>query len=174
MENEKTVDTLENDNHGLCMVMISIDDLHDFKGYPFKVLEDGAMFELAKSIEEKGVIVPLILRKNPYGEGYEIISGHRRKTACKWVGVTEIPAIIMELNDNDAIITMVDSNLQRENIKPSEKAFAYKMKLDAMKQQGKLCGCQQSHAVVDAKHLLVSVRRLACFFFKQVHKVALA
>lgn len=137
MENEKTVDTLRNDDHGLCVVMISIDDLHDFKGHPFKVLEDGAMFELAKSIEEKGVIVPLILRKNPYGEGYEIISGHRRKTACKWVGVTEIPAIVMELNDNDAIITMVDSNLQRENIKPSEKAFAYKMKLDAMKQQGK-------------------------------------
>lgn len=109
MENEKTVDTLRNDDHGLCVVMISIDDLHDFKGHPFKVLEDGAMFELAKSIEEKGVIVPLIFRKNPYGEGYEIISGHRRKTACKWVGVTEIPAIVMELNDNDAIITMVDA-----------------------------------------------------------------
>lgn len=137
MENGKTVDTLGNDVHGLCVVMVRIADLHDFKGHPFKVLEDGAMFELAKSIEEKGVIVPLILRKNPYGEGYEIISGHRRKTACKWVGVTEIPAIVMELNDNDAIITMVDSNLQRENIKPSEKAFAYKMKLDAMKQQGK-------------------------------------
>ena len=133
MENGKNRDTLGDDDYGLCVQMIRIADLYDFKGHPFKVLEDGSMFELAKSIEEKGVIVPLILRKNPCGEGYEIISGHRRKAACKWVGVKEVPAIVMELSDSDAIITMVDSNLQRENIKPSEKAFAYKMKLDAMK-----------------------------------------
>ena len=137
MENGKNRDTLEDDDYGLCVQMVRIADLYDFKGHPFKVLEDGSMFELAKSIEEKGVIVPLILRKNPCGEGYEIISGHRRKAACKWVGVKEVPAIVMELSDSDAIITMVDSNLQRENIKPSEKAFAYKMKLDAMKKQGK-------------------------------------
>lgn len=137
MESVKKMDSLGNDDQGLCMVMVKIVDLHDFKGHPFKVLEDGSMFELAKSIEEKGVIVPLIVRKNPYGEGYEIISGHRRKTACKWAGVEEVPAIVMDLDDNDAIITMVDSNLQRESIKPSEKAFAYKMKLEAMKQQGR-------------------------------------
>lgn len=137
MESMKKIDSLGNDDYGLGMVMVKIADLHDFNGHPFKVLEDGSMFELAKSIEEKGIIVPLILRRNPYGEGYEIISGHRRRTACKWAGVEEVPAIILELNDNDAIITMVDSNLQRETIKPSEKAFAYKMKLDAMKHQGR-------------------------------------
>lgn len=135
---EKTKwDSLRNDFYGVGLELVKISELHDFNGHPFKVLEDGSMFELAKSIEEKGVIVPLILRKNPYGGGYEIISGHRRRTACKWAGVEEVPAIVMDLNDNDAIITMVDSNLQRETIKPSEKAFAYKMKLDAMKQQGK-------------------------------------
>lgn len=137
MESMKKIDSLGNDDYGLGMVMVKIADLHDFNGHPFKVLEDGSMFELAKSIEEKGIIVPLILRRNPYGEGYEIISGHRRRTACKWAGVEEVPAIILELNDNDAIITMVDSNLQRETIKLSEKAFAYKMKLDAMKHQGR-------------------------------------
>ena len=125
------------DDHGVRLGNVKISDLHDFKEHPFHVVEDMALFELAKSIEDKGVLVPLIVRANPYGEGYEIIAGHRRKAACKWAGLSEVPVMIVELDDNEAVIAMVDSNLQREHIRPSEKAFAYKMKLEAMKQQGK-------------------------------------
>ena len=124
------------DDHGVRLGNVKISDLHDFKEHPFHVVEDTALFELAKSIEDKGVLVPLIVRVNPYGEGYEIIAGHRRKAACKWAGLSEVPVMIVELDDNEAVIAMVDSNLQREHIKPSEKAFAYKMKLDAIKHQG--------------------------------------
>lgn len=116
---------------------IKINKLHDFQKHPFKVENDKELFELMKSIEEEGVLVPLIARLNPNGDGFEIIAGHRRKEASKWAGIEEVPVIIKELDDNQAVIAMVDSNLQRENIKPSEKAFAYKMKLEAMKQQGK-------------------------------------
>ena len=133
------------DDHGVRLGNVKISDLHDFKEHPFHVVEDTALFELAKSIEDKGVLVPLIVRANPYGDGYEIIAGHRRKAACKWAGLSEVPVMIVELDDNEAVIAMVDSNLQREHIKPSEKAFAYKMKLEAMKQQGKrtdLTSCQ--------------------------------
>ena len=148
MENGKIVDTLGNDVHGLCVVMVRIADLHDFKGHPFKVLEDGAMFELAKSIEEKGVIVPLILRKNPYGEGYEIISGHRRKYAAERLGYRKVPVIIRAMKDDEAVVSMVDSNLQRERISPSEKAFAYKMKYDAIKRKTgrRKCGQVDHHS----------------------------
>ena len=107
------------------------------KDTPFKVENDIQLFELMRSIEDKGVLVPLIVRSNPYGEGYEIIAGHRRKAACAWAGIEEVPVIIRELDDADAVIAMIDSNLQREHIKPSEKAYAYKMKLEAMKSQGK-------------------------------------
>lgn len=89
-----------------------------------------------KSIEDEGVLVPLLIRPNPDGEGYEVIAGHRRKAAAQWAGFAEVPAVIRELDDNQAVVAMVDSNLQRENLKPSEKAFAYKMKLEAMKRQG--------------------------------------
>ena len=133
------------DDHSVRLGNVKISDLHDFKEHPFHVVEDTVLFELAKSIEDKGVLVPLIVRANPYGEGYEIIAGHRRKAACKWAGLSEVPVMIVELDDNEAVIAMVDSNLQREHIKPSEKAFAYKMKLEAMKQQGKrtdLTSCQ--------------------------------
>lgn len=95
------------------------------------------LFELSKSIEEKGVLVPLIVRPNPDGDGYEIIAGHRRKAACEWAGIDTVPVIVMQMDDTEATIAMIDSNLQREHIRPSEKAFAYKMKLEAMKQQGK-------------------------------------
>lgn len=116
---------------------IKINQLKDFHQHPFKVEVDKGLFELMKSIEMEGVLVPLIARPNPEGEGFEIIAGHRRKEASKWAGIDEIPVVIKNLDDNQAIIAMIDSNLQRENIKPSEKAFAYKMKLDAMKRQGK-------------------------------------
>ena len=123
------------DDHGVRLGNVKISDLHDFKEHPFHVVEDTALFELAKSIEDKGVLVPLIVRANPYGDGYEIIAGHRRKAACKWAGLSEVSVMVVEMDDNEAVIAMVDSNLQREHIKPSEKAFAYKMKLEAMKRQ---------------------------------------
>lgn len=115
--------------------MIPIADLHDFEGYPFKVENDMALFELMQSIEKEGVIVPALARPRAEG-GYELIAGHRRKAASKWAGLDVMPVVIRELDDNQAVIAMVDSNLQREHLKPSEKAFAYKMKLDAMKRQG--------------------------------------
>ena len=123
--------------YGLQTGTVKISELHEFKGHPFKVENDIQLFELMRSIEDKGVLVPLIVRSNPYGEGYEIIAGHRRKAACAWAGIEEVPVIIRELDDADAVIAMIDSNLQREHIKPSEKAYAYKMKLEAMKSQGK-------------------------------------
>ena len=147
------------DDHGVRLGNVKISDLHDFKEHPFHVVEDTALFELAKSIEDKGVLVPLIVRANPYGDGYEIIAGHRRKAACKWAGLSEVPVMIVELDDNEAVIAMVDSNLQREHIKPSEKAFAYKMKLEAMKQQGKrtdLTSCQVDKKSVENPTLFLA------------------
>ena len=104
--------------------------------YHLKVEENTELCELMRSIETEGVLVPLLARPNPNGEGYELISGHRRKAACAWAGVTDVPVVVRDLDDNQAVITMVDSNLQREHIKPSEKAYAYKMKLEAMNRQG--------------------------------------
>lgn len=115
---------------------IRISELKDFKNHPFHVQQDMELCALMKSIEDEGVIVPLLVRPNPDGEGYEVIAGHRRKAAAQWAGLVEVPAVIRELDDDQAIVAMVDSNLQRENLKPSEKAFAYKMKLEAMKRQG--------------------------------------
>ena len=116
---------------------VEINQLHDFKNHPFKVEMNTELCELMRSIEKEGVLVPLLVRTNPYGDGYEIISGHRRKEAAIWAGEMKIPVVIRELDDDQAVVAMVDSNLYRENLKPSEKAFAYKMKLDAMKHQGK-------------------------------------
>lgn len=115
--------------------MVPIAQLQDFEGHPFKVENDMALFELMQSIEKEGVIVPALARPKA-GGGYELIAGHRRKAACKWAGIDVMPVVIRDLDDNQAVIAMVDSNLQREHLKPSEKAFAYKMKLEAMKRQG--------------------------------------
>lgn len=115
--------------------MIPLSELHDFNGHPFKVENDMALFELMQSIEKEGVIVPALARPK-VGGGYELIAGHRRKAACKWAGLDCMPVVVRDLDDNQAVIAMVDSNLQREHLKPSEKAFAYKMKLEAMKRQG--------------------------------------
>lgn len=115
--------------------MIPLSELHDFNGHPFKVENDMALFELMQSIEKEGVIVPALARPKANG-GYELIAGHRRKAACKWEGLDCMPVVIRDLDDNQSVIAMVDSNLQREHLKPSEKAFAYKMKLEAMKRQG--------------------------------------
>lgn len=124
-------------NYGEEIREVEIGELVNFKNHPFQVNVNTELFSLMESNLKDGVLVPLIVRPNRAGKGYEVISGHRRKTACEWGKLTKVPVIIRELEDEEAIIMMVDSNLQRENIKPSEKAFAYKMKLDAMKSQGK-------------------------------------
>lgn len=116
---------------------LPLNQLVDFKNHPFKVEMNMELFELMQSIEKEGVLVPLLARPNSLGEGYELIAGHRRKAASKWAGVDKVPVMVVDLDDNQAVIAMVDSNLQREHIKPSEKAFAYRMRLEAMKQQGK-------------------------------------
>lgn len=112
-----------------------IADLHPFEGHPFKVLDDDLMTQTVESIKQIGIVSPLVVRTDPDG-GFEILSGHRRLHAAQLAGLETVPAIVKEMDDDAAIIFMVDSNLQRENILPSERAFAYKMKLDAMKHQG--------------------------------------
>lgn len=114
---------------------IPIGDLHPFEGHPFKVLDDDSMAGTVESIRQMGVANPLIVRPDPDG-GYEIISGHRRHHAAELAGLATLPVIVRNLDDDAAVIMMVDSNLQRESILPSERAFAYKMKLDAIKHQG--------------------------------------
>ena len=115
---------------------IPIDDLHPFTNHPFKVLDDEAMTRTVESIAQYGVLAPLIARPRPDGDGYEIISGHRRQYAAKLAGLDTLPVIVRQMSDDAAVILMVDSNLQREHILPSERAFAYKMKLKAIKNQG--------------------------------------
>ena len=114
---------------------IPIDELHPFTNHPFKVLDDEAMTRTVESIAQYGVLAPLIARPRPEG-GYEIISGHRRQYAAKLAGLDTLPVIVRQMSDDAAVILMVDSNLQREHIQPSERAFAYKMKLEALKNQG--------------------------------------
>ena len=118
------------------VVSIPMAELHPFRDHPFSVREDQAMNEAVESIKEYGVLTPAIVRPRLDKGGYEIISGHRRKRACELAGLTAMPAIVRDLDDNMATIMMVDSNLQREDILPSERAQAYKMKLDALKRQG--------------------------------------
>lgn len=113
---------------------LPLDELKPFKDHPFKVMEDEEMERLKDSIRESGVLIPALAR--PAESGYELISGHRRLAACRALGMSTMPVIVRNLTDEEAVITMVDSNLQREHILPSEKAFAYKMKYDALKHQG--------------------------------------
>ena len=115
---------------------IPIDALHPFTNHPFKVLDDEAMTRTVESIAQYGVLAPLIARPRPDGDGYEIISGHRRQYAAKLAGLNTLPVIVRQMSDDAAVILMVDSNLQREHILPSERALAYKMKLEAIKNQG--------------------------------------
>ena len=126
------------------VVMIPVNQIHEFKNHPFKVLDDEDMRKTVDSIREYGVLVPVIIRPDGNGE-YEMISGHRRRYAYIMAGKKEVPAIIREMDDDTATILMVDSNLQREHILPSERAKAYKMKMEALKHQGKrtdLTSCQ--------------------------------
>ena len=115
---------------------IPIGELFPFKNHPLKVLDDEAMTRTVESIAQYGVLAPLIARPRPDGDGYEIISGHRRQYAAKLAGLDTLPVIVRQMSDDAAVILMVDSNLQREHILPSERAFAYKMKLEAIKNQG--------------------------------------
>lgn len=129
-----SLDTLfGNENNGI--IEIALSTLVEFEGHPFKVVNNEKMTDMIESIKEYGVLTPIIVRQKE--DKYEIISGHRRKFACEQLGITKIPAIIKELDDDEAAILMVDSNIQREEILPSEKAFAYKIKFDALKRQGK-------------------------------------
>ena len=132
---------------------IPLSELHPFKNHPFHVRDDEAMMETADSVRQYGVLVPAIARPDPNG-GYELVSGHRRHRASELAGMETMPVIVRELDDDAAVLVMVDSNLQRENILPSERAFAYKMKLEAMKHQGersdRTCG-QVGHKLTGQK-----------------------
>ena len=119
--------------------IVNIKDLYEFKDNPYQVKDNEEMEDLIESIKKYGIIEPLIVRKRENG-GYEIISGHRRKYACEKAGIKQIPVLIRDMDKDLATITVVDSNLQRQDILPSEKAFAFKMKLEAEKHQGKSSG----------------------------------
>lgn len=116
------------------------DKLSPFAKHPYRVREDAAMDELVESVRVHGILSPLLAR--PKGEGYELVSGHRRRLAAQKLGLPTVPVLVREMTDDEAVILMVDSNLQRENLLPSEKSFAYKMKLEAMKHQGKSTSCK--------------------------------
>ena len=113
------------------VVRMVLAELHPFKGHPFRVMEDEQMMEMVESVRQFGVLVPVIVRPDK-GEGYEIIAGHRRKRASELAGCSDIPAIVRDLTDDESVIAMVDSNIQRLNILPSEKARAYRMKMEAL------------------------------------------
>ena len=137
---------------------ILIDELHPFTNHPFKVVDDEAMTRTVESIAQFGVLAPLIARPRPDGDGYEIISGHRRQFAAKMAGLETLPVIVRDMDDDAATILMVDSNLQREHISPSERAFAYKMKLDALKNQGARSDLTSGQIVQKSK---LSIERVA-------------
>ena len=137
---------------------IPIDALHPFTNHPFKVLDDEAMTRTVESIAQYGVLAPLIARPRPDGDGYEIISGHRRQYAAKLAGLETLPVIVRNMDDDAAVLLMVDSNLQRENILPSERAFAYKMKLEAIKNQGARSDLTSGQIVQKSK---LSIERVA-------------
>jgi len=126
---------LDQDQKGQ-VIEVPVAELFPFRDHPFKVLDDEKMAQTVESIRENGILVPIMVRNRPQG-GYEIVSGHRRKHAAEIVGLERVPVIVRDLTDDEAVIAMVDANLQREEILPSEKAFAFKMKLDALKHQGK-------------------------------------
>ena len=131
---EQPVDVEQGNSQGY-LTRIPLSELHDFPDHPFGVRDDDAMKETVESVKNYGVLVPAIVRPREEG-GYEIISGHRRKRACELAGIDTLFSLVRKLDDDEATIIMVDSNLQRENILPSERAKAYKMKLEAIKRQG--------------------------------------
>ena len=136
---------------------VSPAQLHTFANHPFHVRKDMEMNELVDSIRESGVIVPLIVRSRPEG-GYEIISGHRRCEACRELGIEKVPVRVQELTDDEATILMVNSNIQREHVLPSEKAFAYRMKLEAIKHQGRATSGQVGPKLSQRSNIIVATQ----------------
>ena len=141
---------------------ISVCDLHSFRNHPFQVKDDESLQALCDSIQEYGILSPLLAR--PTDDGFEIVSGHRRKAAALRLGLDRLPVLVRDMSDDEAVILMVDSNIQRENLLPSEKAFAYKMKLEALKHQGKATSCrvctkQRSDEII-ARESSVSARTI--------------
>ena len=144
---------------------IPIDQIEDFPNHPFKIKEDETMMEMAESIKEHGVLVPALVRQKANGS-YEMVAGHRRKCASRLAGMKEIPCIVRNLTDDEATIIMVDSNLQRDKILPSERAFAYKMKLDAMKHQGRKTSRPMGEKSISVNELSIEMPDSA----RQIHR----
>ena len=148
---------------------LPLDKLEPFPNHPFKVIDDDKMLETVESIKERGVLVPILVRPKNDGN-FEIVSGHRRHHASQLAGLTEIPAIVREMDDDTAILLMVDSTLQREELLPSEKAFAYKMKLDAIKRQGQRTDLTSGQIVQKSKFSVQIVGEQAGENYKQVQR----
>ena len=148
---------------------LPLDKLEPFPNHPFKVIDDDKMLETVESIKERGVLVPILVRPKNDGN-FEIVSGHRRHHASQLAGLTEIPANVREMDDDTAILLMVDSNLQREELLPSEKAFAYKMKLDAIKRQGQRTDLTSGQIVQKSKFSVQIVGEQAGENYKQVQR----
>lgn len=140
---------------------IPIDELHPFTNHPFKVLDDDSMKQAVESIKQYGVLSPLIARPRPDGDGYEIISGHRRQFAARQAGLETLPVLVREMEDDAATILMIDSNLQREHILPSERAFAYKMKLDGGQIDAPELTIQEVREEILEAHHMEKGRRIA-------------
>ena len=150
------------------VIEIPLADLYPFENHPFKVVDDAGMQDTVESIKKHGILVPAIARPRETG-GYELISGHRRKRGCELAGLTTMPVIVRNLDDDAATIIMVDSNIQRENILPSERAFAYKMKLEAMKRQGARSDLTSSQVGMKLQALDI-IGQQACESRNQVHR----
>lgn len=148
---------------------IPLDQLKPFKNHPFKVRDDQRMLDTVDSIREYGVLVPAIARPDPEG-GYELISGHRRKRGCEMAGLQTMPVIIRNLDDDAAVLVMVDSNIQREELLPSERAFAYKMKLEALKHQGARTDRTSGQVVQKLKLSVEIIAEQAGENYKQVQR----
>ena len=148
MDKEKTMNAQDKS----AATQISIRQIHPFRNHPFKVLDDDRMKDLVQSIKDNGILNPVLVRPDEQ-DGFEMISGHRRMHAAKLVGLTTVPAIIKEMTDDEAVIAMVDSNMQREEILPSERAFSLKMKMDAMRRQGKRTDLSQDAASESMKRM---------------------
>ena len=148
MDKEKTMNAQDKS----AATQISIRQIHPFRNHPFKVLDDDRMKDLVQSIKDNGILNPVLVRPDEQ-DGFEMISGHRRMHAAKLAGLTTVPAIIKEMTDDEAVIAMVDSNMQREEILPSERAFSLKMKMDAMRRQGKRTDLSQDAASESMKRM---------------------
>ena len=148
MDKEKTMNAQDKS----AATQISIRQIHPFRNHPFKVLDDDRMKDLVQSVKDNGILNPVLVRPDEQG-GFEMISGHRRMHAAKLAGLTTVPAIIKEMTDDEAVIAMVDSNMQREEILPRERAFSLKMKMDAMRRQGKRTDLSQDAASESMKRM---------------------